>query len=211
VSKDINEAKEAEERLTDKMDLRRLLIDQSRDGIVVLDQDGKVVEANRQFVRMLGYSPEEVPQLHVWDWETQLPKEQVMEMIRTVDHTGDHFETRHRRKDGTCYDVEISTNGIVSRGRKLIFCICRDISERKRLEREREKLIGELQVALGEIRALRGILPLCSYCKKIRDDKGFWEQVDVYLLKHSLADVSHGICPDCFKKYFPDLDEDPAD
>lgn len=211
MSKDISQGEEAEQRLTDVMDLRRLLVDQSRDGIVVLDQDGKVVEANKQYARMLGYSPEEVLQLHVWDWEVQFPKEQVKEMIRTVDHTGDHFETRHRRKDGTFYDVEISTNGIVRQGRKRIFCVCRDITERKRLEREREELISELQDALGEIKALRGILPLCSYCKKIRDDKGFWEQVDVYLTKYAQAEFSHGICPECFKKHFPDLVEDQVD
>ena len=48
-----------------------------------------------------------------------------------------------------------------------------------------------------------GLLPICSYCKKVRDDKGYWEQVDVYIHRHSLVDVSHGICPDCTKKHFP--------
>jgi hypothetical protein len=102
--------------------------------------------------------------------------------------------------------VEISTNGVVYGGKKLIFCICRDITRRKRAEKERENLIGELQNALTEIRALRGILPICSFCKKIRDDKGYWEQVDVYISKHSKADISHSICPECMKKHYPDLD-----
>jgi hypothetical protein len=53
------------------------------------------------------------------------------------------------------------------------------------------------------VRNLKGILPLCTYCKKIKDDSGKWEQVDVYIHKHSQADVSHGICPDCMKKYYP--------
>jgi hypothetical protein len=129
-----------------------------------------------------------------------------MEMIRTVDDTGDHFVTRHRRKDGTLCDVEISTNGAVYRGQKLIFCVCRDITDRKRAEKEREKLIKKLEEALKEIKALRGILPLCSFCKKIKNDKGHWEQVDVYIHEHSQADVSHSVCPECMRKHYSDLD-----
>jgi cache domain-containing protein len=68
---------------------------------------------------------------------------------------------------------------------------------------EREKLIKELQEALKEIKTLRGILPLCSFCKKIRDDKGYWEQVDVYIYKYSEADISHSICPECMKIHYP--------
>lgn len=65
------------------------------------------------------------------------------------------------------------------------------------------RLNRELADALKEIKTLRGILPLCSFCKKIRDDKGYWEQVDVYIHKHSEADISHSICPDCMKKNYP--------
>lgn len=78
-----------------------------------------------------------------------------------------------------------------------------DISERKKIEQEKEELDKELQkVLLREIKTLRGILPLCSYCKKIRNDKGYWEQVDVYIHKHSQADISHSICPDCVKTHY---------
>ena len=66
--------------------------------------------------------------------------------------------------------------------------------------------ITELEASLKEIKTLRGILPICSFCKKIRDDKGYWEQVDVYIYKHSQADISHGICPECAKKHYPDMD-----
>jgi len=128
------ERKQAEERLADEATRRRILIEQSRDGIVVLDQDGNVYESNQQFAEMLGYSTEEVRQLHVWDWEYQWTRERLLEMLRSVDETGDHFETQHRRKDDTIYDVEISTNGAVFAGQKLIFCVCRDITDRKQAE-----------------------------------------------------------------------------
>jgi len=202
--KEITVRKKAEEFLCDEVARRRGLIEQSRDGIVVIDQNGKVYESNQQFARMLGYSMEEVHQLHVWDWDTQWSQEQLLKMIQAVDHSGDHFETRHRCKDGTTYEVEISTNGAVYRGHKLVFCVCRDISERKRAEQEREKLIAELQDALNEIKTLRSILPLCSYCKKIKNDEGLWEQVDVYIERHLQADISHGVCPECIKKHYPE-------
>jgi PAS domain S-box-containing protein len=134
IGRNITDRKKAEQALADETTRRRILIDQSRDGIVILDQNGKVYEANQQFAEMLGYTPEETAKLHVWDWEYLYPREQVMEMLRTVDEAGDHFETRHRRKDGSVYDVEISTNGTMFAGQKLIFCVCRDITERKKTE-----------------------------------------------------------------------------
>ncbi|MFO7560628.1 MAG: hypothetical protein R6X10_17495 [Desulfobacterales bacterium] len=81
-----------------------------------------------------------------------------------------------------------------------------EIAERKQAEEEREKLIKELKGALKEIKTLREILPLCSFCKKIRDDKGYWEQVDVYIHKHLQADISHGVCPKCAKEHYPDIE-----
>ena len=83
--------------------------------------------------------------------------------------------------------------------------IVQDITELKRAEADRENAVKQLEKALSEIKTLRGILPLCSFCKKIRDDKGYWEQVDVYIHKYSGADISHSICPDCVKKYYSDL------
>ena len=134
IFKDITERKQMEEALVNEATRRRILIEQSRDGIVILDNNGKVYEANQRFAEMLGYSHDEVRQLHVFNWEFLYPSEQVVEMIRTVDEKGDHFETQHRRKDGTTFDVEISTNGAMFAGQKLIFCVCRDITERKRME-----------------------------------------------------------------------------
>jgi transcriptional regulator with GAF, ATPase, and Fis domain len=59
----------------------------------------------------------------------------------------------------------------------------------------------------SEVKALRGIIPLCSFCKKIRDDEGYWEQVDVYINKHSEANISHSLCPDCVKEHYPGVYE----
>lgn len=72
-------------------------------------------------------------------------------------------------------------------------------------DRELKKKAEDLQKALGEIKQLKGIIPICSSCKKIRDDQGFWHQVESYLQSRSDAEFSHGICPDCMKKLYPNL------
>ena len=81
-----------------------------------------------------------------------------------------------------------------------------DISDRKEWELEREKLITELKDALNEVKTLSGLLPICANCKKIRDDKGYWNQLESYIREHSKAEFSHSICPECAKKLYPELD-----
>ncbi|WP_292470517.1 PAS domain S-box protein [Methanolobus sp.] len=131
---DITERKQAENKIAEDDIRRRIFIEKSADGIVVIDQDGKVYEVNQKYADMLGYSQEEALHLHIWDWDTQWTREQLLEMIRVVDESGDHFETLHRRKDGTLLDVEITSSGVMFGGQKLSFCVCRDITERKKYE-----------------------------------------------------------------------------
>ena len=80
-----------------------------------------------------------------------------------------------------------------------------EIARRKALEQEREKLIVELQKALSEIKTLQGFLPICASCKKIRNDEGYWQQIEQYIQERSDAQFSHGICPECAKKLYPDF------
>ena len=87
----------------------------------------------------------------------------------------------------------------------LLFKENKTIVERKRAEAEREKLIVELQDAVAKIKTLNGLLPICAHCKKIRDDKGYWKQIESYIIEHSKAEFSHGICPECAKKHYPEF------
>ena len=80
-----------------------------------------------------------------------------------------------------------------------------EVAERERAEKNLSKLVGELQEALVKVKALTGLLPICASCKKIRDDKGYWTQVEVYIRDHSEADFSHSICPDCAARLYPDF------
>jgi PAS domain-containing protein len=88
---------------------------------------------------------------------------------------------------------------------RIILLAIEDITERKRAEKERERLIRELQDTLAKVKQLSGMLPICSSCKKIRNDKGYWSQVEVYIRDNSEAEFTHGICPECMKKLYPDF------
>lgn len=74
--------------------------------------------------------------------------------------------------------------------------------------KEREQLISDLQHALGQVKTLRGLLPICAHCKKIRDDRGYWNQIEAYIRSHTDADFSHGICPDCLRKLYPQFQQE---
>jgi len=155
LEKTVSRLRSAEVMLKDELTWFTLLLAQSRDGIVILDQDGKVYQANKQFANMLGYSIEEINNMHVWDWECMHTKERTMIMLQSVSSTGEHFETRHRRKDGSIIDVEISTNGSSYKGEKLILCICRDITDRKQTETRCMELLMNNRELKSELNKLK--------------------------------------------------------
>jgi hypothetical protein len=98
---------------------------------------------------------------------------------------------------------------IESQGKTFFLTVMLDISERKRAAEERELIIAELKGALAQIKTLRGIFPICAKCKKIRDDKGYWQQVEAYISQRTDAHFSHGLCPHCMELLYPEFLEDP--
>jgi len=134
VIRDIRERKRAEEALQEEMLRRRILMDRSHDGIAIINQEHRVVEANQRFTEMLGYAPDEMTGLHTWDWEAEATEEEIRANFADLTKTSTVFETRHRRKDGTTYNAEVSASGAEVVGKPLVFTITRDITERKRAE-----------------------------------------------------------------------------
>ncbi len=118
------------------------------------------------------------------------------------------IETIHKKKDGTYTPVEVTSTLISLGNQKVLQAFIRDISERRLKEKETERLLKRLKDASDEINTLRSILPICSFCKKIRHDKGYWEKVEVYIHKHSQVEITHSICPGCMQKYYPDYSEE---
>ncbi len=144
VNLDITTRKMEEQALAQEAERRRVLFEQSQDGIVVLDLAGEVVELNRAFADMLGYSLEEAQRLRVWDWDDQMSKAELLARLVAVAEVGATFETRHRRKNGLLLDVEVSSGGVDWRGRTLVFAVHRDISLRKIMETRQRRLLEEL-------------------------------------------------------------------
>jgi hypothetical protein len=103
--------------------------------------------------------------------------------------------------------LNIDLKEVVSAREQLNLQLQQKIAERAVAEREREKLIDELQAALEEIKTMKGVIPICMHCKGIRDDKGYWNILEKYVSEHSYAQFSHGICDDCMKTHYPELDD----
>nr|WP_321497476.1 PAS domain S-box protein [uncultured Methanolobus sp.] len=153
---DITERIANEKKIADEAKRWEALITQSKDGIVILDKMGGVYDANQSYANMIGYSLEEVKQLHVWDWDAKLSRDKLEKMILSVGKNGIDLETIHRRKDGTTFDVAISSSSIHYENKNLVLCVCTDISERKKAEytlRESEEkfrtLISGMQQGLA--------------------------------------------------------------
>jgi PAS domain S-box-containing protein len=198
IIRDITERKRAEEEY-------RTILRTTMDGFWITDIQGRFLDVNDAYCQLIGYSRDELLTMKISDMEAvERPEETAQRIQRIMETGGTRFETRHRCKDGRMIDLEVSVN-YTKIGGKRLFVFLRDITERKRIEEEREKLIHELQDALANIKTLRGLLPICSYCKKIRDDKGYWNRIESYIQDHSGAEFTHGMCPECLKKHYPDL------
>jgi len=181
------------------------IVESSNDAIVGLSLEGVIVSWNAGAEVMFGHGFEEVigrtsavlaPPAAPNDMPAILEQLVRGEVVK-------NFETIFLKKDGGQVNVATSVSPIKNSFGKVIGAsmIARNIDEMKEAQAEREKLINDLQEALVHVRTLRGLLPICSCCKKIRDDQGYWTSVEVYVMAHSQAEFTHGICPDCERQY----------
>jgi PAS domain S-box-containing protein len=208
---DITERKRLEEELRQSEERYRTLVENASDIIFRTDNTGHFTFGNPVALRITGYREEELRGKH---YRKLIRPDMLDESIKLLVHQYEHRvpNTYHEfpiiTKDGHEKWLGQNTQLIVKDGNVVGFqAVARDISERKQAEVEREKLLSELQQALAEIKTLRGFLPICSYCKKIRDDKGYWNQLEDYISTHSEALFSHGICPECFEREAPKIME----
>ncbi len=118
------------------------------------------------------------------------------------------YEFKGIRRDGEPVNIEVSVTRTTYGAEAVSLAYLRDITDRKRAEEERENLIRELRNALAKVKTLSGLPPICASCKKIRDDKGYWSQIETYIHDHSGADFTHSICPDCSRKLYPEFHKD---
>ncbi len=205
---DTTERKRAEEALRDSEERFRALVESTCDLVWEVDRDGKYTYVSPKVNDILGYEPEEVLGRTLFDL---MPPEEAEKMaflfgkIFAARKPLIQLENVNLRKTGEAVILETSGEPIYNKAGDVIGYrgIDRDITERKKTAEEQERLIGALQEALAKIKTLRGMLPICSSCKKIRDDKGYWTQIELYVREHSEAEFSHSLCPECAQKLYP--------
>lgn len=203
--RDITERVRSRALLAEREQVYRSLFDKNVSIMLLIDpQSGAIVDANPSACTYYGYSKEALMQMSISDINTLSDEEVREEMRRAASDDRTQFNFRHRLSNGDIRDVEVFSGPISVSGKTLLCSIVHDISRRKAAENDREKLIDQLQKALSEVKTLQGFLPICAACKKIRDDQGYWNQIESYIQTHSNAQFSHSLCPDCVRKPYPD-------
>jgi PAS domain S-box-containing protein len=181
--------------------LRRfaVVLKDSNDAITVLDLNGNILAWNKGAEKLYGYSEDEALQMNIADLipDDQQETTGYIKQIASGKIT-ESFETQRIAKNGKVLDIWITATSLKDDSGNVdsIATTERDITQLKNDLREKEK----------EVKILRGLLPICASCKEIRDDQGYWHQIESYIHDHSEAEFSHGICPKCMKKWYPQYD-----
>ena len=209
-----------EAKLNEALALQTAIFNSANYAIVTTDKDGIVQTFNPAAERILGYSAREVigqatPML--WRDAQEVAERATKLSVRLGQPIRPTFETiaakiemdkidqgewTFIRKDGKHFPSSLVVTGLFDADGNLTGYLgfFRDISDRKQYEAEREKLVFELREALAQVKTLSGLIPICGWCKKIRDDSGYWQSVEQYVRQHSDATFTHGICPTCQEK-----------
>lgn len=181
-------------------DLETRLFDLSIDMLCCLDFSGYFRRINAAWERTLGFTRDELMSKRFIEFVHPDDRERTLLQNHGVRGGGQarSFENRYMCRDGSYR--WLLWNATPDPGRQVIYGVARDITERKHAEDERDALVRQLQTALAEVKTLQGFLPICSYCKSIRDDENYWQSVEAYISKHTNTQFSHGICPSCYTR-----------
>jgi len=205
VISDITERIRSEEMLKESENKFRALAEQALVGVYLI-QEGNFKYVNPKFVDMFGYKKDEYLEKMffsklVYPEDLSKVKEQIEKRekgkVKTVQHT-----FRGLTKSGEIIHLEVFGSSVMIDGKLFAIGTILDISDRKLAEQEKEKMIFDLQKALDDVKRLSSLLPICSYCKKIRDDKGYWNRIESYIEAHTNSVFSHGMCPECTEKLY---------
>ena len=203
----------------------RLIIDNIPSLVAYVDSSRKYRLTNKAYQNFFGINESEAIGKHIREvvgLEIYKTLKKYIDIVLAGKKSG--YEESFKDKNGKCHILSANIIPYIdSKGLQNGFLvIVDDVTEERKLQSKIEELnrslekkvidrtqqlqerTAELQNSLNEIKILKGILPLCSFCKKIRDDKGYWEQVEIYIEKFSEADITHSICPGCMKKHYPD-------
>lgn len=181
----------------------------NQDGVWDWNAVTNTVYFSKRWKEMLGYQEHEIANT-LGEWDSRLHPEDrdrvYGDLKRHLDGKDPFYQNEHRLR---CKDG--SYRWILDRGRVMswtkdykplrVVGTHTDINKRKLIELENTRLSNEIKQAVENIKTLNGLLPICAYCKKIRDDKGYWRQIEQYISEHSNADFTHSVCPTCRDKF----------
>lgn len=200
-------------RAQESMLLLAAIVESTDDAITSQSLEGMILSWNRGAERMYGYSAAEMIGQPM---SMLIPADRPRELAGIYERIARgesvmRYETVRVRRDREYIPVAVTISPVKDPSGQTVGAssIARDITERKREEAERLQLIRELTEALQRVKTLSGLLPICSCCKKIRDDRGYWQGVDVYIQEHSDAEFSHSICPECMAQRYPEAARRP--
>ena len=203
--RDVTERKIAEKTVEDAANEWRKTFDSISDFVSVHGKDFKILRANKALADFFDAEPDELVGKYCYEvihgMKGPWPECPHLEALKIVDTVTKEVNDPNigRNLLVTCspyFDDRGEVIGTVH--------VARDITKDKLVEAEKEKLIIKLQTALKEVKTLRGILPICSFCKKIKDEQGVWKAIDSYIYQHSEADISHAVCPECMEENYPE-------
>ena len=193
-------------------DFEERYFDLSIDLLCCLGFDGHFARLSPSWERALGFTRDELRSRPFIEFVHPDDRERTLRQNHAV-RNGEQahsFENRYLCKDGSYR--WLMWNASPDASRRVIYSVARDVTEQKRAAEERELLVQQLQAALAEVQSLRDILPICSYCKHVRDDQDYWQSVEAYVSRHMNTRFSHSICPDCFERIVePQLEDGDAD
>lgn len=181
------------------------IVASSEDAIYGKNLDSLIVSWNPAAERIYGYTAAEIIGKSIVPLFPLNRRDELLDNFAAVrrGETVGILNTERRHKNGEIIPVSVIVSPIWDAGGKIIGAstIARDIRRQKQAEREREQLIESLSEAASHVRRLAGMLPICAACKRIRDDQGYWQQVETYISKHADVIFSHGLCPICIAEY----------
>ena len=185
----ITERRKVQEALLDSENRFQSLSDAAFEGILITEK-GNILDANSTLAKMFDYSAEELVGMKADALAAKDAREEVQDKI--LSGYEKPYEILGLKKDGSTFPIEAQAKMFTYKGRQVRVTAIRDLTEQKKAEEE--------------IKTLIGILPICSFCKNIRNDEGYYQQIEEYIHEHSGVDFSHTVCPDCMKKHYPEYD-----
>jgi PAS domain S-box-containing protein len=204
--------KKSQEELHREKSFAENLISTAQAVVLVLDRQGSILHFNPYLENISGRY---LKDMKGEDWLARFmaPQEELRlrrhfsALDSSITTATDSFVGAILDRDGNRLDIEWRNQPLTDDQGEIVGLLCtgHNITEILQVEREREQLILELQVALQKVKTLSGLLPICASCKNIRDDQGYWKQIEVYIRDHSEAEFTHGICPGCARKLYPEL------